>query len=193
MILRINQYVACTQSEGPGKRFAVWTQGCDIKCHGCFNSEMWDISGGEAINVNELFKLIKTEKEIEGVTFLGGEPFKQSKPLARLAHKIKKAGLSLVVFTGYLYENLKEDKSAQSLLKYVDILIDGPFVLDLKDYLRAYVGSSNQRYVFLTSRYKHLKDTIHSFKNHIEVRFKDDGCIIFSGMGDMENFAKIKE
>lgn len=107
------------------------------------------------MSVDELFFLIKEQKGIEGVTFLGGEPFEQAKPLAELARKVHNLGLSVLTFTGNTFEELKksENEDIQALLKYTDLLIDGGFEKENFDLSRPWVGSKNQRYIFLTDRY----------------------------------------
>ena len=196
MRLRLAAIKPCAPNEGPGKRFVIWVQGCGIRCKGCYNSEMWDKRGGESKSVRGLFKLIKLENEekrIEGATFLGGEPFGQARALLRLARKIQNIGLSVLTFTGYLYEDLaagKRGRHGKKLLKYTDILIDGPFIEEEKDYLRPYAGSRNQRYFFLSERYLHLKEEIFSAKNRLEITIGADGEISLTGMGDAETLLK---
>lgn len=194
MKLRINRYIPCTESEGPGKRFTVWAQGCSIRCPGCFNKETWDKAGGKKFSVRRMLGLIKAEKGIEGITLLGGEPFDQARAFGKLAQKANKAGLSVMTFTGYSYEELlKRGRYEKRLLENSDILIDGRFIEAEKDYSRAYVGSRNQRYLFLSERYAHLKDKLASAKNRIEIRINDTGEIGLSGMGDPESFLNALE
>lgn len=185
--MRIYKIIKNTTVEGPGHRFCIWVQGCSRHCKGCFAKETWDFNSGVEYSVDELFKIIKTEKDIEGVTFLGGEPFEQSQELSKLAVKIKKSGLSIVCFTGYKIEELqsKKDKNIKNLLAEIDLLIDGEFEKDNYDISRPWVGSSNQRYIFLTNRY--TQKEIMKYKNKIELHINPDGQIEINGMGDFEN------
>jgi anaerobic ribonucleoside-triphosphate reductase activating protein len=110
-------------------------------------------SGGEAVDVDVLFKQIQEQKEtIEGVTFLGGEPFEQAEALSYIAQKVQCMGLSVLTFTGYKYETLLglNNKHVNKLLANTDLLIDGEFQEQNLDYSRPWVGSSNQRYLLLT-------------------------------------------
>ncbi|MDR1168569.1 MAG: radical SAM protein [Heliobacteriaceae bacterium] len=188
MKLRIFKTLSRTRAEGPGERFCIWVQGCSRHCPGCRAQETWTHNSGEIISVSELFEKIKYQKTIEGVTFLGGEPFEQAKALALLAKKVKNTGLSVLTFTGNTLEELKakNDNDINSLLKYTDLLIDGAFEEDKFDLSRPWTGSSNQRYIFLSSRYS-LKD-IKNTKNKIEIRISPDGSAFINGMG---NFDKI--
>jgi|SRR5690554_1866982 len=194
----LHNYIAPTAVEGPGIRIAIWMQGCHLKCVGCFNPETWD-EGGEQTSVNELFNRIKKDAEeypnIEGVTFLGGEPFQQAKPLAELAKLVRGIGLSILTFSGYTYEHLLTDKEDgwSDLLAVTDLLIDGPFVKNLEDLSRPWVGSANQKYRFLTDRYKYLKDSLFSIKNKLEVHLKKDGTVFINGISTSTEIEQLKQ
>ena len=149
----------CTEAEGPGKRFAIWCQGCLRGCPGCCNPHMQPIIRRNLVAVDDLFKLIKCRiatDEIEGVSFIGGEPVLQAQGFAELAEKCQAVNLSVLLFTGYEYEDLLQQQTAQvkKLLSHIDILVDGEFVEDLIDSERDWIGSTNQRVFFLSDRYK---------------------------------------
>ncbi len=120
----------CTQSEGPGKRFALWVQGCLQRCPGCCNPQMQKIEQAHIVDVDDLIHLIEKAKQdfdIEGVSFIGGEPLLQVEGLSKLAECCQKRSLSVLVFTGFLYEQLKKstDEYVKKLLDNIDILVDG--------------------------------------------------------------------
>ena len=186
MDLSVFKIIKKTSAEGPGIRFCIWVQGCSRHCKGCYAVKTWDKSKGTIISTVELFEKIKSQKDIEGVTFLGGEPFEQAEALAELAGMIKNAGLSLVTFTGNTYENLTSmnDENVNKLLKYTDLFIDGEFKQDNLDYSRPWVASSNQRYLFLTDRYS-MEDIIKA-KNKVEIRISKSGSVFMNGMGDFD-------
>lgn len=149
----------CTESEGPGKRVAIWVQGCLKSCVGCCNPEMQKIEENVVVETQDLINIIQEEKiknNIEGITLLGGEPILQAQGLSEIAEWSRKNGLSVILFTGYLFEELKNMKNSyvQHLLKYTDILIDGPFENEMHDTKRAWVGSKNQRVIYLSDFYK---------------------------------------
>lgn len=189
-MLNIYKIIEKTQVEGPGQRFCIWTQGCKKHCSGCFARETWDFGTGKDYCVQDLYKMICEQKEIEGVTFLGGEPFEQAEELAQLAGMIKQKGLSIVCFTGYRLEELKNkhNKYIDSLLENIDLLIDGGFEQEKYDLSRPWVGSSNQRYIFLTDFYQ--KCDIARHKNKIEMRLSKDGKLEINGMGNFDNLKK---
>lgn len=188
MKIRVYRILRNTKVEGPGIRFCLWVQGCPIQCDGCFAKETWSFDGGQLFNVDEIFSMIKESNEIEGVTFLGGEPFAQAEALYELGRKIKAAGLTILSFTGYTYEYiLKADKKEwNDLLSIIDLLIDGPFEKNKFDISRPWVGSSNQNYRFLSPKYEYLKNNLSSIKNKVEVRVNENGSVFINGMGDFK-------
>ncbi|MCM1339524.1 MAG: anaerobic ribonucleoside-triphosphate reductase activating protein [Muribaculaceae bacterium] len=189
-MIDVYKIIKNTQVEGPGTRFCIWVQGCKKHCLGCFAKETWEFGVGQKYSVEDLFSQIKTEKGIEGVTFLGGEPFEQAEELALLSEKIKTLGLSIVCFTGYTINELKakNNTAVNKLLNYIDLLIDGGFEEDKFDLSRPWVGSSNQKYIYLTDLYK--PQDIKVYKNRIEARIQPDGRVEFNGMGDFHNLNK---
>ena len=192
LIYKIDVYkiIENTRVEGTGNRFCIWVQGCKKHCSGCWAKETWEFGCGTKYTVDEMLEKILAQKGIEGVTFLGGEPFEQAKPLSILAEKIKKANLSVVCFTGYTIEHLKNcnNSDIDELSKHIDLLIDGGFEKEKFDLSRPWVGSSNQRYHFLTDVYS--PEIINKYTNKIEARITKDGSLALNGMGDFE---RIKE
>lgn len=165
-------------------RFTVWVQGCHNFCPGCYATALWDEAGGREIEAEEIIRQIAQTKDIEGITFLGGEPMEQAGNLAKIAAAAQNMGLSVLTFTGLLHEHILEeaDPDRMELLKYTDLLIDGPYMQDLHDTTRPWVGSSNQRYLFLTDRYS--MEDVQRCKNRVELRVSRDGTIRLNGMGD---------
>src|SRR5688572_13495196 len=101
---QIAQTVRCTEAEGPGRRFAIWFQGCPLRCPGCCNPEMLPFVGGQSVRLDDLLHQIVAAKGgqgIEGVTLLGGEPFAHAEGAAELAERVQAAGLSVMIFSGY--------------------------------------------------------------------------------------------
>lgn len=187
-MLDIYKIIENTTVEGPGIRFCIWVQGCRKHCPGCFAVETWDFGCGQKYGVDDLFRLIKFQKsKIEGVTFLGGEPFEQAEDLLNLSKKIKSENLSIVCFTGYMFEELKAKNNAviNEFLSHIDLLIDGGFESENFDLSRPWVGSSNQRYIFLSDFYD--ESIIKKYKNKIEARISKDGKLQINGMGDFKS------
>lgn len=179
-----------TQVEGPGNRFCIWVQGCKKHCPDCWAKDTWEFGVGTKYSVEELFLQIKETQNIEGVTFLGGEPFEQTQELSLLAAKVKSLGLSVLCFTGYTLEELKakNDQWVNEFLAQIDLLIDGGFEKENFDLSRPWVGSSNQCYHFLTDVYS--PEVISQYKNKIEARISEDGKLEINGMGDFNQIKK---
>ncbi len=159
VLLNVAQVVPCTGAEGPGLRFAVWVQGCPLRCPGCCNPEMLPFEGGRPVAVAELAAMAKTardERGVEGVTFLGGEPFAHAAGLAPLAGLVRELGLSVMVFSGFTLEEIRaaDDTSVTELLAATDLLVDGPYLRDRPEPSRRWVGSTNQRVHALSDRYR---------------------------------------
>ena len=188
--LRVFKIIKKTRVEGPNLRYCIWVQGCSKHCEGCYAINTWDKNSGEIIDTKNIIEDIKAQKGLDGITFLGGDPFEQASALASIARFARKNGLSVLTFTGQLYEDLKisDNKGIQKLLKYTDLLIDGGFEKENFDLSRPWVGSSNQRYIFLTDFYD--EKIISKFKNKIEVRINEKGEASLNGMGDFKKIEK---
>lgn len=186
MKLRVHEIIEDTRVEGPGNRTCVYVQGCLQECKGCNSPQTWDMNGGTDYDVNELAQKLLENKNIEGVTFSGGEPLLQSKALYELGSILKEEGLSIVVFTGYSYDVIEDinDANWNNLFSVTDILISGPYVEEEKTTDKIWIGSSNQEYQFFSDRYSSLEDKLDSLENNVEVRINKDGSIIVNGMGD---------
>ncbi len=189
MQLRVFNIIKNTKVEGPGNRYCIWVQGCSRHCKGCQAVHTWSHKGGELYNVEDIINDILLQKDkIEGVTFLGGEPFEQAEALGIIAEREKKNGLSVVCFTGGRLEELKENPINKNLLDNTDLLIDGEFVEELTDYSRPWCGSSNQRYHFLTDRYN--EDIFIKYKNKVEVNISKNGQVFMNGMGNFDEILR---
>ena len=190
MNIKIYKILKKTKVEGPNLRYCIWVQGCSKHCEGCYAKNTWDKNNGIIMDTKDIIKDILSQKGIEGVTFLGGEPFEQAHPLSIIAREVKKSGMSVLTFTGNIYENLKKsaDENVQKLLRYTDLLIDGKFEKENFDLSRPWVGSKNQRYIFLTDFYN--ENDIKKFKNKIEIRINKLGMAEFNGIG---NFKKLEK
>lgn len=191
--LKVAQVIRDTVSEGPGRRFAVWVQGCPLRCPGCCNPQMQAFhAGGRMMEIDEIVADLlraKDECELEGLSLVGGEPFYQASGCAELAERAQDAGLSVVTFTGYLYEKLKQrhygrvSVGRSRLLAATDVLIDGPYQQDLPETRRRWVGSSNQRVHHLTPCY--LGDPRFLEPNTLEVRL-ENGVLTVNGWPGFE-------
>ena len=186
MKIRIHKILKNTKVEGPKTRYCIWFQGCSRHCNGCWAKATWDFNAGIEYDVNEILTDILNTKNIDGVTFLGGEPFEQPEALEFLCKNIKNAGLSVICFSGNTINNLKT--KFPTILENIDLLIDGEFKEEEKDYSRPWVGSKNQNYHFLSNKFD--KSILKEYKNKIELNIQKDGMIFINGMGDFDELNK---
>ena len=184
--LRVGARLAGTRVEGPAARYALWVQGCSIRCPGCCNPHLFEGAGGQAVGVDTLMAEIRGARPaIEGVTFLGGEPFEQAAPLARLAAGARELGLSVMVFSGYTLEELqaRTDAGTVGLLRSTDVLVDGRYDAARPERRRLWVGSENQRFHYLSDRYSpDIELPVDGAPlREVEVRIDADGAIHSNG------------
>jgi anaerobic ribonucleoside-triphosphate reductase activating protein len=137
--------------DGPGFRYTVFVQGCHLNCPGCHNPQLQTCSGGRSITVGEILEEIQENPLLDGLTLSGGDPFVQPAACAVLAEEVRSLGLSVFVYTGYTFEALwlAENPAWRRLLMAADVLVDGPFVRELRDIDLRFRGSSNQRLIDL--------------------------------------------
>ncbi|EGY35383.1 radical SAM domain protein [Aggregatibacter actinomycetemcomitans serotype e str. SC1083] len=184
--LNIAHIIEATEAEGPGLRFVIWVQGCLKRCKGCCNGELLKIKPAHLMRSNEIIRLLQNTLEkspLEGVTFLGGEPFLQAEGLADIAEAARNLDLSVMVFSGYEYTELLENKfsGSQRLLNFTDLLIDGEFDNTKIENVRNWVGSTNQKFHYLTNRYSTEIETRELAVTN-EWRFNSNGQIQGNGL-----------
>jgi len=149
--MRIAGLIQDSIVDGPGLRFAVFTQGCTLCCVGCQNPDTWDADGGVEMSVDHIVNQMLSNPLTVGLSLSGGVPFEQAADCARLAAIARENGLSVWVFTGKTYEELLEDVKYDSdvnkLLTLTDVLVDGRFILKERTLAIKWCGSKNQRII----------------------------------------------
>ena len=149
----------CDIANGPGVRVSLFVSGCTHRCKGCFNEVAWDFQYGEPFTqetIDLILQMLKPD-HVKGITILGGEPFEpENQPaVLELLRQIKDRypNKSIWAFSGYLFDRdilagkLGPWEITREYLSYLDVLVDGPFVLELKDLSLRFRGSSNQRII----------------------------------------------
>ena len=138
-------------SNGPGIRVSIFVQGCAFHCKNCFNSDTWDFDGGKEFTDKEMNYLLSLGENChtKGLSVLGGEPLHPNNVECVIEicrrYKEKFPDKTIWLWTGYLYENLNDRQ--KEILEYIDVLVDGQFVDELRDFRLKYCGSSNQRVI----------------------------------------------
>ena len=149
----------CDIANGPGVRVSLFVSGCTHRCKGCFNEVAWDFNYGELftqVTIDKILSMLAPDY-VRGLTLLGGEPFEpENQPdILRLLQQVKAKYPYKTVwaFSGYLFDKdilsgrLGPWEITREYLSYVDVLIDGPFILEKKDLSLRFRGSSNQRII----------------------------------------------
>jgi anaerobic ribonucleoside-triphosphate reductase activating protein len=197
-VLRIHRFLSRSYSNGPGARAVIWTQGCSLKCPGCFNPETHTFDGGELISPDDLFKKIDSIKEsIEGITVSGGEPLEQANSLADFLHLIKKhTNLSIIILTGFEWTEIQDALNGKlpdeivfanlrlnldgikRIIELSDVIIAGRYKHNLH-ISRQLRGSSNKTIHCLTNRYSET-----DFDNlpDAEIIIGSDGNLTITGI-----------
>ncbi len=194
MILELAHVVPVSAAEGPHERFAVWLQGCSLRCLGCCNPELFERGHGREVEVDGLVEQVLVAARvhaIEGLTVLGGEPLEQLAALTELCTRVQGAGLGVIVFTGFELVRVRERPGFAELWAAIDTLVDGPFVVhepELASELggRRFIGSRNQGLHHHSDRYADpALWTGPDSDGSIEVRITPDGRTSVHGRPDL--------
>ena len=146
-MISVLKIIEDTTVDGPGFRTAIYCAGCTNHCPGCHNPESWDINNGKEMTTEEILKKILTD-HFADVTFTGGDPMFQPEGFTELAKAIKANSQKTIwCYSGYTFEEIVKNEKRKELLGYIDILVDGRFVQELKDESLYFRGSSNQRLI----------------------------------------------
>lgn len=151
----------CDIANGPGVRVTLFVSGCTHHCEGCFNEMTWDFAYGEPFD-ESVYERILTYLEpdyIAGLTLLGGEPleytnWKELLPFVRTV-KAKYPNKNIWCYTGYRFEEdilerfCVQWNDMQEFLTYIDVLVDGEFIMEQKDISLLFRGSRNQRIILV--------------------------------------------
>lgn len=167
MKLRLHNMVLRTKVLGPYVRTAIWFQGCNKRCKGCMSPSSRPLDEGSLVDVDIIINKILNEKDIEGITISGGEPFLQIDALHYLLKELKaKSNLGVIIYTGFKMEELlnkHDDRINEIFCGLADLIIDGEYIDTLNDGM-ALKGSSNQSLNFITQRYK-SKESLYKEKH----------------------------
>lgn len=180
--MRIYKIIENTKTEGPGNRIAIWVQGCSIKCDDCFIKESWDFDKGQEYPLKILKEYIN-QKNVDGITILGGEPFDQLDDLFQLLKYIRTQNKNSIVFSGYTYEELKKKTSAEyeDIFGFIDVLVDGRYDCSKQDNSMYLIGSRNQSMIPFSKKGTEIIEFFQKSINQVEVRIKTNGSILING------------
>lgn len=147
--MRIYGLVQDSIVDGPGFRFSCFVQGCPHRCPGCHNPDSHDPGGGREMAVEEVAAQLLGNPMTDGLTLSGGEPFAQAEDCLALARAAHAHGLNVWSYSGWTFEHLRDrgSEAQRALLAELDVLVDGPFLLEERTLALPWRGSRNQRVV----------------------------------------------
>jgi anaerobic ribonucleoside-triphosphate reductase activating protein len=136
--------------DGPGRRSVIQTAGCSIRCAGCFVPQTHERENGTLVSITSIVdEVLSKRMHHDGVTILGGEPFDQPGPIAELVSRLKRHQMHITVYSGFTIEQLIQRKvpSVDYILVNIDLLIEGPFINNMREGAGEYRGSRNQQLI----------------------------------------------
>lgn len=164
--MRIAGFEMNSVVDGPGCRNTVFFQGCSHDCPGCHNPQTHSLSGGTEMSVEQVAKKLLANGN--DITVSGGDPFFQPCDLLELLKVLKQAGRNIWVYTGFLYEHFSiASKPFTDIFENLDVLVDGPFVLQKKTLELPFRGSGNQRLIDMPKTLKSGKVVLWEYQQTI--------------------------
>ena len=140
--------------DGAGIRNVLFISGCCHKCKGCHNPKTWDFNFGIEFTIEKQMQFIQKCKEnplLDGITLSGGDPMYSAKELINFVRLYKEnlPNHNIWIYSGFTYEEIIKDKYMKELLSECDVLVDGPYIEELRDLSLKFRGSSNQKIINL--------------------------------------------
>lgn len=185
--LEIAAFVPVTTAEGPGRRFALWVQGCALRCIGCCNPRMLAHGRGTVMSVASLLRELdgaRQQHALEGITLLGGEPLEQLAGVTALCEGAARRGLGVLLFTGHRLDEARALPGFEALWPHVDTLVDGRYDAARPEPPperggRRFIGSRNQGLHHNGDRYR--DPALWHGSPRIEVHLDGDGGLSIHG------------
>jgi anaerobic ribonucleoside-triphosphate reductase activating protein len=182
MMLRVGDIRWETEAEGPGRRTAIWTQGCTVGCAGCCNPELLPARGGTQRDPEELAAAAARRKN-GGITLLGGEPLDQAAGTIALLKAYRsycgaQDPRSIWMFTGYSWETIQQKSLLKTFAALCDVVIAGPYDHSQTPDPRKWIGSRNQTIHILCHRETHLRDAWPQNQYEIELTVTDGEVLV---------------
>lgn len=136
-----------TTVDGPGLRTSIYLAGCRHACPGCHNPDSWDFNAGTPMTVDEILEVVR-EEDFD-VTLTGGDPLMHPHKLPLLTAAIRSLGKSIWLYTGYTISQIRLSPALRRAVADIDTIVEGPFILALRDTDLIFRGSANQRIIHL--------------------------------------------
>ena len=144
---QIADIIEGTAVDGPGLRTSIYFAGCGHRCEGCHNPSTWHLDAGRSLSLSEILSIIRSADF--NVTLTGGDPlYLGIDRLIPLLEEIKQMGKTVWLYTGFTIDQIMEMPGSTQLLALVEAIVDGPFVMELRDTTVPFRGSSNQNIIY---------------------------------------------
>ena len=136
---------------GEGVRVSLWVSGCQCQCTGCHNPQTWEFNSGIPFDTNAMNELLSALNKpyIQGLTLTGGNPVDSGPEILTICLEVKKRfpNKNIWLYSGYTFDEIKSKAAGEFILKYVDVLVDGPYIEEQRDITLPFRGSKNQRLI----------------------------------------------
>ena len=179
MKIQLSSLIHDSIVDGEGIRSVIFTQGCPHNCPGCHNPETIPFDKGQSIEISDVISEVE-KANLMKVTFSGGEPFAQAEELYYIAKSLKEKGYNIWSYSGYTFEALirHRDPFKQKLLSQLDVLVDGPFLIQQRSIEALFRGSRNQRILDVPRSLKENKAILSKTLNSVDnFAYKKDSDI----------------
>lgn len=143
--LNVMRIIRGTTVDGPGFRTSIYFAGCRHNCEGCHNPDSWNFDAGEPMTLNDIRKII--EEEDFDVTLTGGDPLYHPEWVKAISEVVHSLNHTVWIYTGYTWEEILKSSFLLDAVRSCDVIVDSPFILELRDTDLLFKGSSNQRII----------------------------------------------
>ena len=143
--INILDIIRGTTVDGPGFRTSIYIAGCRHGCLGCHNPSSWDFNAGSPYSIDEIMEII--EEEDFDVTLSGGDPLYHPEFVKEIIGRVHSLRHNVWIYTGFLWEEIISSPLLLDAIREADVIVDSPFILDLRDTDLLFRGSSNQRII----------------------------------------------
>ena len=183
---RYHQIDTCNMVNGEGIRTVIWLSGCGFHCKGCFNPTTWNPNGGKEVTEHVIQDVLRgiESRYCDGLTLLGGEPLTSynMEISTYLARETKRQGKTVWCYTGFTYEHIKD----LEIMEYIDVLIDGRFILSQFNPNLKWRGSANQRVIDVQESRRTGEVVLHQDHNEVDKYYPEQAFDPCAGMTDEE-------
>lgn len=179
-LLNVAEICPVTRTLGPGRRFAIWVQGCCFRCRNCVSPDWIPVKEATRISPEILADAVLSTPNTEGVTVSGGEPMLQAEALLEFFTLLRqKRDISIACFTGFTLEQLRSrsDPRIDGVLDRLDVLIDGQYIPELNDN-KGLRGSSNQVVHFLSPKHRSEASWFLERLRDVEIHLRNDSALM---------------